>query len=362
MRILDKYMLREFIGPFLFGVAAFTSIFIGADLLFRIAQLMTTYGASVWAVTKVFVLALPKIVVYTFPMSVLLGALMAVARISGSSELIVMRAAGQPFLRLVMPIFILAFFISMGTILFNEYVVPASTEAYRRTIDYEIKGNVRPKMQDHIVLKHVEGGRIKHLLYARHYNPETEELQAVTIQEFNEDQLVRVENAPRAIWSGMQWVLDTGTIYDLGAGTGVERVLHFDRQVLPFYDTPAQVGKSKKDAEAMTIRELRQEIRAYEGANTDATSLVMEMHRRFSLPLASFFFALLGAPLGIQRQRSSSSLGFGISVIVIFVYYALMTFGSALGEGQAVSPILAVWLPDIAALIAGVWLLKRVSK
>ncbi len=361
MRILDKYMLREFIAPFLFGVAAFTSIFIGADLLFRIAQLMTSYGASVGAVAKVFVLALPRIVVYTFPMSVLLGALMAVARTSGSSELIVMRSAGQPFLRLVMPIFILSFFISMGTVLFNEYVVPASTAEYQYTIDYEIKKNVRPQTQDHVVLKNVQDGQMHHLMYARRYDADTETLETVTIQEFQDDALVRIQNAPRAYWKDGNWYMEKGTVYDLSGGQGVERMLSFDEQILPFTDPPKDLAKVRKKPSGMTIRELREEIRAYEAGYVDATSLKMEVHQRFSLPFASFVFALLGAPLGIQKQRSSSSIGFGISVAIIFIYYAIMTFGTALGEGHVIHPILAVWLPNIIALLIGIILLRKVS-
>ena len=69
MRILDKYILKAFIGPFLFGIFAFTSIFIGTGTLFRIAQYITEYGASLWSVTRAFLLALPNIVILTFPMS-----------------------------------------------------------------------------------------------------------------------------------------------------------------------------------------------------------------------------------------------------------------------------------------------------
>lgn len=75
MRILDKYILKEFLGPFLFGVAAFTAIFLGADTLLKIADYVTKYGASSTAALKIFILALPRIIVYTFPMAVLLGAL-----------------------------------------------------------------------------------------------------------------------------------------------------------------------------------------------------------------------------------------------------------------------------------------------
>lgn len=362
MRILDKFILKEFASTFLFGVAAFTSIFIGADLLFRIAQLLTTYGASVWAVTKVFIFALPRIIVYTFPMSVLLGALMTVARTSGNSELIVMRAAGQSFLRLLAPVFVVAFFISMGTVVFNEFVVPASTAAYSYTIDHEIKGNIRPQAQEHIVLKDVRNGTIQNLLYARKYDAQTETLENITLQQFESDRLVRIENAPSAKWLNGKWVMSNGVIYDLSDNNqNQERTLRFEEQILPFTDTPTQLQKVKKKPEEMGVRELRQEIQAYEAAGADTRGLVMELHRRFSLPLASFVFALLGAPLGLQKQRSSSSLGFGISVVVIFCYYAMMTFTAALGEGGVLPPVLAIWAPDLVALIVGIYLLRRID-
>ncbi len=362
MRRLDRYMLREFLQPFLYGVAVFTSLFIGGDLLFRIAGFMTEYGASLWAITKIFVLALPRIIVYTFPMSVLLGALMAIVRLSGSSELIVMRAAGQSFARLVTPILWAALVISMVNIVFNEYVVPAANTAYERTINEEIKGNMRPQqIQTHIVLKRVVDGEMRYLLYANRYDPETESLHHITIQEFRDNELVRVENAPQATWRDGKWYMKNGTVYDLGGGEGVHRMLQFDEQVLPFADTPTQVGTRKKSPDQMTIRELRHEIRAYKAAYADTAKLEVELHRRFSLPLASLVFAVLGTPLGIQRQRSSSSVGFGLCVLVIFLYYALMMLTGTLGEGGVLPPMLAVWIPNLTALAAGIWLHVRVK-
>ena len=177
MRILDKYILKEFISPFLFGVAAFTSIFLGADTLLKIANYVTTYGASTLSALKIFLLALPQIIIYTFPMAILLGSLMAMYRLSGDSELVIMRTSGQSFLRLARPIFIFAFIISIGTILFNEYVVPWTNTQYEYVINHEIKQNLEPKSAEHVVLRDVEDGQIKHLLYARRYNAETKKLE-----------------------------------------------------------------------------------------------------------------------------------------------------------------------------------------
>lgn len=157
MRILDRYILKEFIGPFLFGVCAFTAVFIGTGTLFRIAELINQYGASAWAAFRIFILAIPSIIVVTFPMSVLLGSLMAFGRLSSSSEMIVMRAGGQNFMRLAMPIFIAAACISLGTTAFNEYVVPKANNAYNMIINEEVKHNAAPASQDHIIIKNIKG-------------------------------------------------------------------------------------------------------------------------------------------------------------------------------------------------------------
>ena len=327
MRILDKYILKEFLGPFLFGVAAFTAIFLGADTLLKIADYVTKYGASSTAALKIFILALPRIIVYTFPMAVLLGALMATSRLSGSSELIVMRTSGQSFSRLVMPIFILTFLISLCAVAFNEYVVPWTNRKYEQVINIEIKRNLNPGVTDHVILRDVQNGKIAHLLYARRYNPENKKLENITIQEFQNEAVIRVENAPNAVWKDGKWFMENGTIYD-----------------------------------EMTIRELFTARKAYEAAHEDATAIVMEIHRRFSLPFASFVFGLVGAPLGVQRERSSSSIGFGLSVVIIFVYYAVMTFLEALGKGHVISAVAAVWLPNLIALICAVYLIKRVNQ
>lgn len=361
MRLLDKYILKEFLGPFLFGVAAFTAIFLGADTLLKIASYVTKYGASSAAALKIFILALPRIIVYTFPMAVLLGALMCFSRLSGSSELIVMRTGGQSFRRLAAPVFILSMLISLCAVAFNEYVVPWTNREYEYVLNVEIKRNLNPGMTDHVVIQDVQNGQISHLLYARRYNPETRELENITVQEFQNEEVVRVENAPKAVWKDGVWNMTDGIIYDL-TGDGVDRMMHFEKQAIPYAQSPEEIPKEKKDYDEMTIRELLFTETAYRAAHADTTPIVMEIHRRFSLPLASFVFAIAGAPLGVQKQRSSSSIGFGLSVIIIFVYYAVMTFLEALGKGHVLAPGLAVWLPNIIAFAMGCWLIRRADR
>lgn len=85
LRLLDRYVLTELLYPFIFGIAAFSSIFIASTMLFKITQYITQYGASLETIARLFLYSLPEIVNYTFPMSMLLAALMAFGRMSGSS-------------------------------------------------------------------------------------------------------------------------------------------------------------------------------------------------------------------------------------------------------------------------------------
>lgn len=361
MRILDKYIIKEFLGPFLFGIAAFTAIFLGSDTLMKIAEYVTRYGASALSAFKLFMLAIPSIIVYTFPMAVLLGALMCFSRLSSSSELIVMRTSGQSFIRLAMPVFLLALGISFGAVAFNEFVVPWTNNTYQRILNTEVKRNLQPGTTDHIVIRDVQNGQISHLLYARRYDAATKQLQNITIQEFENEQAVRVENAPSAAWKDGAWYMQNGVIYDL-TNDGTDHMLHFREQVIPYAQSPGEIQQKQKDLDEMTIRELREQRMAYRAAHEDTAEIDMTIQQRFSLPLASFIFALMGAPLGVQKPRSSSSIGFGLSVVIIFLYYAVMTFTGSMGKGHVIPPALAVWIPNLIALGVSLFLIRRVSR
>lgn len=359
MRILDKYILRELMGPFIFGVCAFSSVFIGTSTLFRIAQYVTQYGASLSSVTKLFIFSLPKIVSLTFPMAMLLASLLAFGRLSGSSEITAMKSGGLSFYRLAAPVFAMAFAVSIFAVVFNEKVVPAATSAYYQVVHYEIERNTKPRAQEHIIVKDVKDGNIERLTYARRFDEAEGRMVGVTVEEFEKDQLIRVQHAEEGIWSQNAWTLKKGMIYDLSSPDGETRTLEFDKQILPMQSSPRDIGREQKKEDEMTIRELKQHIAVLNRQSVSSLKYQVELHQRASIPMACFVFALIGTPLGLQPHRASSSIGMGISIIVIFIYYAIMTVATALGQGGAIPAALAAWLPNIICIIGGIWLIRN---
>lgn len=358
LRLLDRYVLKELLYPFVFGIAAFSSIFIASTMLFRITQYITKYGASLETIARLFMYNMPEIINYTFPMSMLLAALMAFGKLSGSSEITAMKAGGISFYRIVAPVMVVGFVVSMFSMVWAERVVPNAKAEASRIISYEIKHNTKPTTQDHIVIKTISGNT-QRVTYANKFDEKLGKMMNITIEEFNDGKISRIQTAKEGYWENGTWRIVNGNVFSLDDEVGVTSTAKFDEQIIPLNFSPRQISWEQKEPEEMTIRELREYISMLEEQGTSTARQWCEIYMRISIPLASFFFAMIGAAVGTQKQRTSSSIGLGISVLIIFVYYAIMTFTTGLGKGGVMPSLLACSIPNILCLIAGCYLLKQ---
>lgn len=369
IRILDKYIFSEIFKTFLFSVCAFTAVFVGSGTLFRIAQYITEYGASVMSVVKIFVFSLPGIIVWTFPMSMLLAGLMTIGRLSSSSEITAMKSCGISFYRISAPAIVMGILISIFSIFFNSYVVPWSNEAYSNVLNYEIKGNTSPQSQDHIIIKQVDKGVIQRLVYAQHYEESNSTMYNVTMQSYEDGVLKQVEDAAEAVWEDNQWVVHDGVIHDVvkneegEKNKGIQHSLRFDKQVLPINSNPQEITREQKKPEEMSMEDLKQQIELMKSQFVNTKKLEAELYQRITIPVASLVFVLISVPLGMQNtRRSASSTGFAMSIVIIFVYYGLMTLAGALGQGGIIHPAIASWIPNIIGGLIGMFLMWRAAQ
>ena len=362
LRILDRYIFQEVVSAFFFAICAFTAVFIGSGTLFRIAKFITDYGASLSSVLKIFIYGLPSIIMWTFPMSILLATLLTFGRLSSSSEITAMKSCGISLKRIAAPAIFLGVVVSVCAILFNEHVVPWANTAYNNVVYFEIQGNTELKSQDHIIVKEITAGKMQRLIYAREYRAKEEILEGVSMQVFDEDgKVTHVENATFAEWRDEQWIMHDGMIYDISDDKRTH-TMKFDRQILPVKASPQQIVREQKKPEELTMRELKDQIQIMKSQYANTNALETELYQRITVPMASLIFAIIAVPLGMQPTRTSSSMGFAISVVIIFVYYAIMTLANAIARSGAIAPMYAVWIPNVIGLIFGIFCVWRASK
>jgi lipopolysaccharide export system permease protein len=169
-------------------------------------------------------------------------------------------------------------------------------------------------------------------------------------------------DAERADWDGAHWVFHDGYIRHFREN-GPPQVESFtERMFDDMTETPRDFLRPDKEPDEMTLPELRDHIRRTAASGVDVTGLHVDLHARFSFPFASFIVVLLGAPLTGAIRRGGHALGFGLALLVGFVYYILLQIGETYGHNGTMPPVLAAWIPNIFFLTLGLVGLWRTRK
>lgn len=361
IKIIDRYVFKELIDPFLFGLLSFSLILSASMVLFELVRAVVFQGMSLFTALQVFIFKMPSVIVYIFPMATLLAALLGFGRLSKESEITAFRASGVSLYRLILPVLVFGFIISLVTLSFYEIVVPESNKMVKRLMVKTIFSKA-PKIQENIFMPELESGKLKRIFYAQ--KSLGDRMEGVVVSEFSNGHLSQIINAKQAKWdkTNNQWVFINGIVYLLSEIGEYKHLLKFDEQKATIKYTPEDFAIGDKSPDDMSIGELREFIALKEKMGIKVTDFIIQMEMKAAIPFACLVFAFLGAPLGLSPRRSSSSVGLGFSIIVIFVYYVLMFFSIALGELGIVSPWLSAWLPNFATFGLGFLVLQNSAK
>ena len=361
-KALDRFIFGELIGPFFFGLMAFTIIMVAGGLLFRIADLIIKNGVSLGIVVRLFLYYLPKMAAAAIPMSCLLAALLGFNKLSANSELVALKSSGISFTRIIKPVIIMAFFVSIGAFFVNETLVPVSERAAANVMAYEVFKQSPPVFKEKVFLKEETGGALKRVIYVNRLDIKDGKMSDVIVQEFEKGQLSRLVSAEKGEWIDGSWWLEEGKVFEITKDNDVSLLFTFDKQALQLNLNPEEAARTARTPDEMTLNELFREINMMKQKGMDVSKIVMILNLRFSVPWACLVLAIVGAAVGSRPQRSSSGMGLGLSVIIVFVYYVILSFTQSLGDAGYLHPVFAAWIANIVFLIIGGGLTLRANR
>ncbi|MGQ0550666.1 MAG: LptF/LptG family permease [Armatimonadota bacterium] len=356
MRLIDRYILREIVGVFFFGVALFTTLLL-VNHLFFLARLGADTAISLRTNLALLVLRVPYLTTYSLPFSMLFGALLTFARLSERNEVTALRTSGWSLARVSAPVLFAGVMVMLGALALGEWVVPAAETRFRQLLTEAVRGGPAQQIQRNVHFRESIDG-VDSLFYVREIDPREGKMERVAIIQFQQDRPARVIEAAQARYGPSGWVLYRGALYLLGGEGGVATT--FEEMRVALGRTPAQIAEPPRDPYEMSIRELRQQIRALRAAGISVVKHAVSLQAKLALPTSSVFFALLAVPLGLRPHRSGRSIGFGVTIFVLLVYWLMMSVTLTLGERGKIGSIWAAWLPNILVAATGGVLLWRV--
>ncbi len=386
MKIVDRYVLRELAVPFLLGIGVFTSILLIVRIL-KLVEMVVNRGVPFLEMLKLFSYILPAFLEVTLPMALLLAILVAFGRMSADSEIIALRASGFSLYRLLLPVGAFAIGAAVITFFLSVYARPWGNGLLRTGIYDIVKARASAGIKPKIFNDEFAGL----VIYVDRIESRADRLYGILVsdQRDSDKRTAAPEDGGAVGIGGMDTAGDVNTVYaksgtiyprpdeqfitlrlyDGGIysianrGEGFENTTFNQMDInLDLSTALADLRSREKDVSELGFAELNRAIAEKHAAGEPSFAERVEWHRKIAIPIACLVFAAIGVPLGIQPTRSVHSRGFSVSLVLIFLYYLLLTLGQNLGERGALPPVIAVWIPNVVLTSVAAYLLSRSAR
>ena len=375
--LIDRWLIAQILPPMLFAISAFTVISLSVGVMFDLIRKIVEFGLPLFLAIKVLFFSLPSFLVLSFPMAVLLSTLLAYGKLSANSELLALRSLGIKTSRIIAPAIAVSILMTGLTFYFNDNLVPASNKLAESTLRAGIGSSFSSEEGKDNIMFSRYGSRIEsatnkptkintfltHIFYASWF--ENNIMQGVTVLDFSRQDIQQILKAKSAVFDkeNSSWIFSDGSIVSVDQG-GQTTNIQFEKYRYPFVEGPLDLARVPKDATEMSLKQALEAERIYKetGNLKEIRRIQVRIQEKFTLPFACLVFGLIGSSLGSKSNlRSSKSQGFGLSVILILVYYVMSFVFSSFGVKGLLSPIIATWLPVLISMGGGIYFLRKAS-
>ncbi len=354
MKIVDRYILKEILGPFAVGILTFVVLITG-HILFTVVQVIVEHGVSLPSVAKFLMLQVPRATVLALPISTLLACSLGLNRLASENELTAFRSGGTSLLRLVVPALVLGAGASVLGLMFSEYLVPWADREAEQMLHQIILSQrslaFRPG-------KFTSTGSDLHF-FVQDVDTRRDQLKGVHVFRVQPRDFPLIFKADQASFTAHGLETTEAYFYHLdkqgNLTWGPAQSVSIDLQEA-LTMSPGQV----ETLQNMKISQLLAQARRLEKQHPgQGRRYMVELHWRLALAASCLVFALLAAPIALRFGEGQSLVGVLMTLIIAFVYYVLMLWLRMLGEGGSLPAALSGWLQNGAIVIISAWGLWR---
>jgi LPS export ABC transporter permease LptG len=364
--ILDRYIIRSFLQPFLLCLIGFIGIWLIVDVqdnFPEFTEAKTSFADILWYYRR----QVPYFCLLSLPIAILLGVLYGIGRLSRHNEIVSMLGSGRSVGRILLPVALLSAGFAAGALVLNQSLAPRA-EA-NRELDLEAITKPRKEKEKELAAVTYRDPLSKRLWYARRIDPKKKTFRDVQVTEFGPDGAIKEKWYARAAEYRAklrEWHFAQGKRVVFSPAGEILAVDDWSRsendrtvrKLVGWTETPERILSSLLDPEVMTVPQLRDFLRYH----VDVPSEILAPYEtyfqyRHSFPLSCIVAALIGGPLAVGHQRRGIVGAAGLACGTFFALMLLTFFFLALGKGGYVSPIVAAWLPPIAISGVGIWYL-----
>lgn len=359
MTILDRYVLKKFLVPFLYCILGFLAIWLIFDFINNGSDFVNGHAKPGW-ILRFYLSQLPQVMLLMLPIALLLALLYSLTQMSRSNEVISMLGSGRSVVRVLMPLFVVGLILT-ALMTYLNYEGAPHAEATRKSMLKELNsGKKRDVAETALLFRNREDMRTWYMRKLRVTDQQIDDVQI--IQQDKKGNILRQWYARDAAYDAARktWTLSDTKIVNTDAQgnlTGAPE-WHDELRITEWSETPERIGSSKKNSDFLSVPELKEYLRI----NSDFPAARLapfrtQLDNRWAVPLAAIIVVFLAAPMGIVYSRRGVLGGVALAIALFFLLFLSSSVLVAFGKGNRIDPFLAVWTPYMVFSAIGLLLL-----
>ena len=337
IKILDRYIIRKFIGTYLFAIAMIIVVVVLFDYVEKLDD-FTEMKAPVQAIIFDYYLNFVPFFINQFSgLFTFIACIFFTSKMAYQTEIVAMLSGGMSFRRLMWPYFVSALLIASLSLTLNLWVIPVSQRAQ---VAFEMK-YIKKRVREHATVN-------------RHIYRQIEPGVFAYIRGYSAD--LKIDPATKR-WTASRYI--TREFDSLGMERFEQRR---DLDTLINLDV-TELGRINELIQTMKIGELNRFLEQQRQKGSDSIRIIeVERHARFVYPISTFILTLIGVSLSSRKVRGGTGLHIGLGVGLCFSYILLMRFFEEFAKSGTLPTGLSMWIPNILYCFIAIYLYKKAPK
>ena len=357
MKIIDKYISKEFLVFFVAVILGFVVLMIG-NTIFIMSDLIMNKRIPFFIVTQILILRVPAMFVLGFPVATVFAVMLTMGRLAKDSEIVAMRTGGLSFQRIILPLLFMAGVISIGSFYLNEIVVPRANHISQNYIRQFFMSEVMENARANIFFR-IPGGLV---IYTKKMEGGSNELRNLMVFETREYGFPDISDVMHGYIKNDKLILEDGTTYEVNNDGLIDEKFYFQKSTKDISREIRKLYGEQKTPQEMVSGELKELIDTFKKHNLRVSAQETDYYFKFSIPVANLAFAVVGLLFAVSNPRKESYSGIIVALILITIYWVMMTVMRSMGHKDMLEPWLAAWGQNIVYFMIGIPLLLKIRK
>ncbi|MBI4041615.1 MAG: LPS export ABC transporter permease LptG [Deltaproteobacteria bacterium] len=351
MKILDRFLIKEFLKYFFGSIVVFSFLFFLVDIL----QQMMRWGFSNQLVYYES-FQLPWIISQMIPMSCLIASMFTLTTLAKNAELVALYACGISLERISASLLTLAVVIGISNFFISDIVVPVSLKKSRWIYNHHIRQDPSYRFFKSQKIWYRGRDAIYNIDY---FDTDKKEIQGLNIYLFDDHfTLIEQIQAEGAVYQNEQWELHNGLSTTYIDDFPITH--HFKNKIAHYITEKPGDLKELSNLETLSFEELRTYVKKNKKAGFDTTRHEVNLHAKIAYVMACLLMVFLGIPFSTKNPRSGAlALSFGSGLIIAFAYWISLNTGLSLGYNRTLPPILSAWITNFIFAFFGYYILRQ---